>query len=465
MTKSCLIPMVLLFLFISTSSSAQLQKGDIVALGFNSDQPVTDIDGDGFRDDKWAIACLSDIPAGTVVHFTDAGFNESSQFYVNSTIEGHLTWTITSAVPAGKVFAMDCADGSNLADLNGATSGNGGLTDYGTVSGHLGGTVGMFPFAGDQIIIYQGTSGTTTGATFIYAYSTQQSTTLSGTGVWQTSGNVTNQAQSYLPTGLTNGTTALALTTNVNNTSSGPGTLGTPNYGFDNMIYAGIRTGTRAQLLAAILNPANYIGDDTNPYSIGIGAGFSIPSDFTITGTLPLHWGEVSGSMKNGKVSMEWETIQERNSSHFDLETSTDGQQFTAQRSGIPAAGNSDDKRSYQYEFPTNASLIYVRIKQVDIDGKYSYSKIITLKNEQTGTFQLRNNPVVNEQLVFTLPEGWQDTRYSIFSANGLLLRSGKLGASNGGNKTVTLGNIPAGTYQLVIFDKAQKMSRQFIKL
>ncbi|MCP9751204.1 T9SS C-terminal target domain-containing protein [Ferruginibacter sp. HRS2-29] len=457
--------MVLLFLFISGSSSGQpLVAGDIAVLGFNTDQSA-DLDADGFPDARWAIVCLRDIAAGTVVHFTDAGFNESAQFYVNAVIEGHLTWTVTTAVPAGKVFAMDCADGSNFADLNGAVSGNGGLTDNGTVTGHLGGTASLFPPAGDQIIIYQGTSGTTTGATFIYAYSTQQTLSLSGTGVWQTSGNVTSQAGSFLPTGLSNGTTAVALTHNVNNTSSGPGTFGTANYGFDNMIYAGIRTGTRAQLLSAIGNPANYIGDNTNPYSIGIGGSFSIPSDFIITGTLPLHWGEISGELKNGQAFIQWETIQERNSSHFDLETSADGQQFVAQRSGIPAAGYSDNKRSYQYGFSTNASVIYARIKQLDIDGNYSYSKIITLKNDHTGTFRLLHNPVVNEQLVFTVPEGWRGTQYSIFSANGLLLKSGKLGVSNGGNKTATLGNIPAGTYQLVIFDQTQKISRQFIKL
>ncbi|MCM5529289.1 T9SS type A sorting domain-containing protein [Parasegetibacter sp. NRK P23] len=395
-----------------------------------------------------------------------SGINELGGFYVNATVEGHLTWTVTTTVPAGKVFAMDCADGSNFADLNGAVSGTGGLSDYGTVSGHLGGAVALFPPSGDQIIIYQGTSGTTTGATFIYGYSTtQNATSISGTGVWQTSGTVASQVGSYLPTGLSNGTTAIALTHNVNNTSSGPGTFGTPNYGFDNMIYAGIRTGARAQLLAAIGTPANHIGDNATPYPIGIGGSFSIPSDFTITGTLPLHWGEIAGKLKNGKALIQWETIQEMNTSHFDLEISTDGQQYVAQRSGIAAAGNSDNKRSYQYEFSTNVSLIYARVKQVDIDGAYTYSKVIVLKNDQTGTLRLLNNPVVNEQLVFTAPDGLKEAKYSIFSASGLLLKSGKLEAGNGGNKMVTLGNIPAGTYQLVIFDQTPKISRQFIKL
>lgn len=414
---------------------------------------------------RWAIVCLTDLPAGTVINFTDAGYSETGQFYVNANNEGHLTWILTDPVPAGKVLAMDCSNGSNFADLNGAESGNGGLTDYGTVSGHMGGPVGLFAVSGDQIIIYQGTSGTTSGATFIYAYSTQQNVTLTGQGVWLTGSPVVNQAGSSLPPGLTNGTTALALTNNQGNASFGPGTFGTPNYGFNNMIYAGIGSGTQAELLSAIGNPANYIGDDVTPFPIGIGAGFSITSDFTVNAALPLTWGSISGELKNGKALIQWETIQEMNTSHFDLEISTDGQQYIAQQRNIAAAGNSDDKRSYQYEFPTNLSLIYARIKQVDIDGQYNYSKIITLKNDYTGTFRIINNPVENGQIVFTVPDGWQEVKYSIFNTNGVLLGSGKLGVGSGGNKTVTLGNIPAGTYHLVIFDQTRKMSRQFIKL
>ena len=465
MKKFRLIPMVILFLLNSRSSFGQLlAPGDIAVLGFNSDQPAY-LNGDGFPDLSWAIVCLRNLPAGTVVNFTDAGYSETGLFYVNSNNEGHLTWILTDTVPAGKVLAMDCSNGSNVADLNGAESGNGGITDYGTVSGHMGGPVTLFSTSGDQIIIYQGTRGTTSGATFIYAYSTQQNVTLTGQGVWLTGGPVVNQAGSSLPPGLTDDTTALALTNNQGNASFGPGTFGTANYGFNNMIYAGSGSGTQAELLIAIGNPANYVGDDATPYPIGIGAGFSITSDFTINVVLPLTWGSINGELKNGKALVQWETIQEMNTSHFDLETSTDGRKYIAQRRSIAAAGNSNDKRSYQYEFATNLSLIYVRIKQVDIDGHYSYSKIITLKNDDIGTFQIISNPVKNGQIVFTVPDGWQEVKYSIFNTNGVLLKSGQLGAGSGGNKTVTLGNIPAGTYQLVIFDQTKKMSRQFIKL
>ncbi|RYY59432.1 MAG: hypothetical protein EOO05_13300, partial [Chitinophagaceae bacterium] len=90
-----LIPLVMLFLFSSRSSFGQpLEPGDIAVLGFNSDQ-ASDLNFDGFPDLRWAIVCLRDLPAGTVVNFTDAGYSETGLFYVNPNNEGHLTWTLT----------------------------------------------------------------------------------------------------------------------------------------------------------------------------------------------------------------------------------------------------------------------------------------------------------------------------------------------------------------------------------
>lgn len=461
---------ILLTFCASQRLSAQpLIAGDLAVLGFNSDQS-TDLDGDGFQDASWAIVTLRPLAIGTIIHFTDAGITQDGTFNVNANNEGHLTWTITTLVPAGKVFAMDCVDGSNFADLNGAAPGNGGLTDYGSVSGHLGGTtVGVnvpFSTSGDQIIIYRGTVSTTVGATFIYGYNTQQNgALLSPVGVWQTAGVVSAQQQSYLPAGLTNGTTAVALTTNVPNTYSGLGTLGTPNYGFDNMIYGGIRVGTRAQLLAAIGNPANHIGNNDTPFPIGIGGSFSIPSDFVVTDVLPLTWGNITGSLQKGNAILQWETIQETNSSHFNIETSINGVGYTLLKSDIAAEGHSNQPHSYQYSFPTGLSQIYVRIKQVDIDGRFSYSKVLLLKDEKIGNPTVVNNPVANGQLLLSFPLQWQNTTYSIFSTNGSLIKTGSLKGNNGGQKKIDIGDILPGIYNIVISGANKKISLSFIKL
>ncbi|GAB5373608.1 MAG: hypothetical protein AcusKO_00700 [Acuticoccus sp.] len=70
-------------------------------------EPVPSIAFVGFNadgEDDLAFAVLSDVEAGTVIHFTDANWNGSA-FPTNS--ESHFSWTATEAVKAGTIIAMN----------------------------------------------------------------------------------------------------------------------------------------------------------------------------------------------------------------------------------------------------------------------------------------------------------------------------------------------------------------------
>jgi VCBS repeat-containing protein/autotransporter-associated beta strand protein len=241
-----------------------LSAGDIAVLGMNSDSV--------YPNQTWAFVPLVDLSSGTVIQFTDLGVDSSlsgNQFYINTANEGTMTWTVPSTITAGTTLIVTNNSGGNasIADIS--------SNSYTGVSGSLGGSTAGFLATGDQIIVYQGTADTTVGATFVYAINTGQNGTSIVTGTWITSGALTGQQYSYLPSGLTEGTSAIALTAN---NLSGVGTSGSGAvYGFDNMKYNGITSGTKAQLLAAIGNPANWVGDNTNTYT------FSAIGNFTFT--------------------------------------------------------------------------------------------------------------------------------------------------------------------------------------
>src|SRR6185436_7168540 len=130
----------------------------------------------------------------------------TGQFRVGATNDGHMSWTTSAPVVKGTVIY------ATNTTVNGSSTG---------VSGQLGGATAYFNTSGDQLIVYQGTLGTASGATFIYAVNTGQSSLYSANGAWITSGSsiITDQA-SYLPPGL-NSTTSVALTSSTGNTSSG----------------------------------------------------------------------------------------------------------------------------------------------------------------------------------------------------------------------------------------------------
>lgn len=244
-----------------------LTPGDIAILGWNSDDSP-------YPDQRWAFLAMRDINPTTVIIFTDNGYDGStSEFRPPSGNDGYLTWTVPSLITKGTVVY-----GTNNT-VNGSSSG---------VSGTLGSTFGFAP-TGDQIIVYQGTSGTAAGATFIYALNTGQNVAYGSPGNWITSGSIAFDQLSYMPPGLTNGSTAVALTSNGGSTPVGDGNLGTANYGFDNMYYGGTTTGTKSALLTAIASPTNWIGSDVTTFNIQAG-GVYPTNTFSVLPVILLHF-------------------------------------------------------------------------------------------------------------------------------------------------------------------------------
>lgn len=142
-----------------------LAAGDIAILGFQSDSP-----------DKFAFIALTNILGGTEIKFTDNGWTVDNNLSSN---EGTLTWIVPSAgINKGTIITVEY--GTNWTVTQGTISSSGSPA---------------FATAGDQIIVYQGSSSS---PTLIYAFSTSP---------WINTGEISSKT-SYLPTGLTNGTTA-----------------------------------------------------------------------------------------------------------------------------------------------------------------------------------------------------------------------------------------------------------------
>jgi hypothetical protein len=92
----------------------------------------------------------------------------------------------------------------------------------------------------------------------------------------------------------------------------------------------------------------------------------------------------IGKSTPNGNI-FNWKTSNETNFSHFEIERSDDAKAY--KKIGEVLGSKSE---SYEYfdnssltwlRTPLNLSLIYYRLKMLDIDGKFSYSKIISIEN------------------------------------------------------------------------------------
>ena len=87
---------------------------------------------------------------------------------------------------------------------------------------------------------------------------------------------------------------------------------------------------------------------------------------------------------RNGDVEVHWATGSEINNNHFEIERSSDGRTW-GMIAMVLSNGNSNSIVSYSYTDKTNKSaLAYYRIKQVDIDGRATYTAVRTIKNDAT---------------------------------------------------------------------------------
>lgn len=127
--------------------------------------------------------------------------------------------------------------------------------------------------------------------------------------------------------------------------------------------------------------------------------------------TLPLDLLTFTGALQsNNTTLLKWKTENEINASHFVIERSGDGNNYTGIGS-VTAVGNSINVSNYTFtdnDVANQPSLIvYYRLKIVDINGSFKYSNIVPISlGDITGRVTVMPNPVTNEaRVTITAPE------------------------------------------------------------
>ena len=153
---------------------------------------------------------------------------------------------------------------------------------------------------------------------------------------------------------------------------------------------------------------------------------YQAPVEFT----LPLVLNSFNAALDNKKVLLKWVTGMEKDLSHFVIEKSVNGRDFS-DAGVVFANGNSGVKREYVFtdgnSMPTG-NVVYYRLKMVDTDMKYQHSAIRMIKMNTTEITDLQlqayPNPVVSEVRI-TIPSAWQNKQvtYEVYSLNGLRVK------------------------------------------
>lgn len=182
---------------------------------------------------------------------------------------------------------------------------------------------------------------------------------------------------------------------------------------------------------------------------------------------LPLTLVSFEGKLANEAAMLSWKTADEKNTSYFDVERTTDGTYFTSV-GRVSAAGNSIEKKAYAFTDETfarlNAAVVYYRLKMADKDGKFTYSKTIALKsNSQSALITLYPNPVHNTATLSIAANQAEKLQLQLIDQSGRILQF-KTAMVQKGNNTIGFdaAHLPAGIYSLRI-EGAQ--THQILKL
>lgn len=150
----------------------------------------------------------------------------------------------------------------------------------------------------------------------------------------------------------------------------------------------------------------------TQLYYFGVGSsGSALPVE--------LNHFSVNWSKSGRSADLHWETQSELNNSHFEIERSLDAQHWEP-IGRVEGNGTSASGHSYHFmdqNLPSGtASTSYYRLKQVDYDGAFAYSPVLTLSQDHQQSepaFQLYPNPATHHLWLSTTGD------YTITSIDG----------------------------------------------
>ncbi len=193
--------------------------------------------------------------------------------------------------------------------------------------------------------------------------------------------------------------------------------------------------------------------------------GFQYPNQIT----LPVKLVDFTANYTNPNALLNWSTSQEHNFSHFIIERSVDGENFS-QVALVFGAGESDSKINYSYndkDLKGRGGIIYYRLKQVDVDGKFSYSsvRIIRLGDEKTSiTLTTFPNPVATD-LRITLPSSWQNKHLHIdlYNVSGQLVNARDI-ANSSQTESISVASLQKGIYFVQVRNGAETAKQRIVK-
>lgn len=219
---------------------------------------------------------------------------------------------------------------------------------------------------------------------------------------------------------------------------------------------------------------ANIVPSTTNRFIVswqdgrnGIASGEIYASRVETNGVLPLQLGQLFAKRDKENIILNWETVNEHNNSHFEVEKLNTNNSFVS-LGNVPAKNTATNAYSFT-NTKAGKGVNLFRLKMVDAAGKFSYSNTVRVDIDglMNNSLSIYPNPV-KSMVQFTFNANEKElVTLNIISAQGKILKTQLQQMIQGYNTvSINIADLTAGNYVLQVVDSKHKRlaTQSFVK-
>lgn len=182
-----------------------------------------------------------------------------------------------------------------------------------------------------------------------------------------------------------------------------------------------------------------------------------ISGSVSASATLPVKWLYFTAKQNNEGIKLEWATAEEKNTRYFVVERNSNGG-FVAMDT-VQATGNAGNNYYHFTDHSGYSGKVIYRLKQVDIDNEFEYSKQVTIQM-QNGSDKLVVYPnPASGQCRISLPGGLTKAIVYLYDTRGMLAKTVQVIDK----QVISLTGIVPGLYHMVLRGEQATYSEQLI--
>ena len=199
------------------------------------------------------------------------------------------------------------------------------------------------------------------------------------------------------------------------------------------------------------LTPAG--GFDGNYGSGAVTFSAASPNPITVSNTLlPIDLTSIEAISSDNNIDLHWTTASELNNAYFEIWSSRNGMEWN-NIGQVQGAGTATTENHYTFtDYNPAMGENYYRLKQVDFNGAYEYSEIVSAALRGSSTISLSPNPASD---VLYITSG---TDLHIYDAMGNMVFSALTGGS-----FVDISMLASGIYFVQLQNSAEQRTEKLI--